>query len=99
MAQVRVIIVAYNSEKVISRCLEALTLQTYTDWAVTVVDNASSDASVEIVKKMMPSAIIQCMADNIGYAQANNWGIEHSQEPYLFLLNPDCFIEENYIAE
>ena len=93
------IIVAYNSEKVISRCLEALTLQTYTDWAVTVVDNASSDASVEIVKKMMPSAIIQCMADNIGYAQANNWGIEHSQEPYLFLLNPDCFIEENYIAE
>ncbi len=99
MAEVRVIIVMYNSEKVISRCLEALTLQTYTDWAVTVIDNASSDASVEIVKKMTPSAMIQCMADNIGYAQANNWGIEHSQEPYLFLLNPDCFIEENYIAE
>ncbi|OGY68670.1 MAG: hypothetical protein A3B94_01855 [Candidatus Jacksonbacteria bacterium RIFCSPHIGHO2_02_FULL_43_10] len=99
MAQVRVIIVTYNSEKVFSRCLEALEKQTYTDWSLTVIDNASSDASVEIVKQMMPSATIQCMADNIGYAQANNWGIERSQEPYLFLLNPDCFIEENYITE
>lgn len=99
MAQVRVIIVTYNSGKVISRCLECLQKQTFTDWALTVVDNASSDNSVEIVKQYMPEALVERMGENIGYAQANNWGIEHSSELYVFLLNPDCFIEPNYIEE
>src|SRR5262249_16377449 len=62
---------------------------TYKNYEIIMVDNASTDASVEFVKSNYPKVKILQLKDNIGFAEANNIGFELSRGDYLFLLNND----------
>jgi GT2 family glycosyltransferase len=62
---------------------------------VFVVDNASVDSSVEMVKKLFPSCILIENEENLGFSKANNQAIKKAQGEYILLLNPDTVVQEN----
>jgi len=85
-----VVIVNHNGGELLSQCLQHL--GRLPDWQVTVVDNASSDDSIQAVDSVQCQLI--CNNDNVGFARACNQGAAAGQAPYLAFVNPDCFIEQ-----
>ncbi len=66
------------------------------DAEVIIVDNASVDQSVEIVKHRFPEFKIIANKDNVGFSKANNQALAIAQGAYIHYLNPDTIIEEDY---
>lgn len=99
-SQVTVIVVNWNGEPFLERCLSALTTQTLKPHEIILVDNASSDGSLDIVQKF-PSVRLLAQSKNTGFAAGNNLAIleasEHSD--WIVLLNPDAFPEERWLEE
>lgn len=88
---VAVVVVAWNCAEVISRCLESLSRWSAAWIAeVVVVDAASTDNTVAIVRANFPGARVLQLSGNAGFARAANIGWSHSHVPYIFLLNPDA---------
>ena len=69
------------------------------DVEIFVVDNASVDGSVRMVREKYPD--IQCIAnqDNVGFAKANNQAIRISKGEYILLLNPDTIVETDTFSK
>ena len=92
-----IIIVNYNGEKLISDCIRSLYLQTYKNFEIIVVDNASKDHSVDIIKKNFPEIKIIQTGFNSGYAEGNNIGYRYANGDYLIFLNFDAFPASNWL--
>jgi len=86
--RVSVIIVTYNSSHVIEGCLRPLAIDD--DIEIIVVDNASSDSSVDLVRETAPSATIITNDQNVGFARAVNQAARLATSECLCLLNPDA---------
>jgi len=82
------VIVTYNSEEVILSCLDALA-EMAPEVVVTVVDNASTDRTVEQVRKR-PGINLVANQTNHGFAGASNQGVELTSDDPILLLNPDA---------
>ena len=94
-SDVTVIIVTYNSAHCIARLSEGLKQHE----AIIFVDNASSDDTVAQIKQCLPQAMIIEQETNKGFGAANNIGLDRVQTPYALLLNPDCEINAEQIAQ
>lgn len=102
MATVSVCIVTYNSAADIASCLEAVLEQTHPVTAIVIVDNASSDSSVEFVRSFInKGAPIKLMENSVnnGFAGGQNQAINATDTDYVLVLNPDVVIMPNYIAD
>lgn len=89
-----VIIVTYNGMKWLNRCLSDLMTST-TSVDVVVVDNQSNDGTVDFIKKHYPNIKLFEMNRNLGFGQANNYGMRHALDhnyDYVFLLNQDAYV-------
>lgn len=95
-----VIIVNWNGEIFLERCLAALMNQTVKPHEIILVDNASSDRSVEIVDRF-PSVRMLVQDQNTGFARGNNLAIAaaSSESEWIVLLNPDAFTEPRWLEE
>ena len=94
---VSIIIVSYNSKADLSDCLDAVISQSYTNWELIIIDNGS-DGSGEFTRKKIPSAkIISC--DNVGFAEANNIGLDNSNGELTLLLNPDAKLSQECLKD
>src|SRR5712692_2988311 len=60
-----------------------------------VVDNASDDGSVEMVKSKFPKVVLISSAKNLGFAAANNLALRRARGRYILLINPDTIVQEN----
>lgn len=83
-------IVNWNTSRLLDECI--LSIQEASpgiECEIIVVDNASSDNSVEMLKEKHPDVILIGNADNPGFAHANNQAYERSSGRYFMLLNPD----------
>lgn len=96
---VSVIILNYNGKKVIRPCLESLINQTYKNLETIVVDNASADGSVEIIKKDFPSVRLIINEANLGFGAGNNIGIGAAAGEFLLVLNNDARLESDCVEE
>ena len=96
---VTVIIVNWNGAHLLRRCLSAVLAQTYPSYEVIVVDNASTDNSVELVQRDYPAVRLIQNRSNVGFASANNVGIAASQSKYVATLNNDTQAEPEWLAE
>lgn len=95
------VIVTYNGSKWIEKCLNSL-IQSSLSTEIIVIDNASSDETVSIIKKKFPSLNIYESNKNLGFGQANNIGMRQALDEnadYVFLLNQDAFVERDTIEE
>ena len=95
-----VIIVNWNGEKFLERCLTSLMSQTVTPREVILVDNASSDRSNEIAQRF-PSIRIISLDQNTGFARGNNLALETASKKsaWIALINPDAFAEPRWLEE
>ena len=88
-----IIIVSWNVKKDLTNCLESIKSNLPKEaFEIIVVDNKSSDGTVETIKKNFPEVIIIANNRNLGFAAANNQGIKKSCGDYLLLLNPDTIV-------
>lgn len=97
--KVTVIIPNYNGCHYMGPCLTSLKEQTFKDFQVLVVDNASTDESVAYVKEHCPDIRVIELDKNYGFSKAVNVGIRHSKTPYVILLNNDTKADPHYIEE
>lgn len=97
--RVSVIVPACNVARYIGHTLESLTRQTWKDFEVLVVDDASSDETPEIVERMAePRIRLIRHAANLGLSAARNTGIAHARGEYLALLDADDLAEPERLA-
>ncbi|MEA2016407.1 MAG: glycosyltransferase family 2 protein [Actinomycetota bacterium] len=64
-----------------------------------MVDNNSTDGSVEFTRKEFPWVEVVTLGENRGYAGGNNEGFRHSKGRYITLINNDCIVERDWLAE
>lgn len=96
---VSIIVVNYNTAHLLERCFGALrrarqglALQTI------VVDNASQDGSVSLVRDRFPDFELIESGANVGFGRANNLAVERCKGRYILLLNTDAFVEADTVA-
>lgn len=93
---VTVIIVTYNSENFIRKCLKGIQEKTNgIDYEIIVVDNNSSDRTAEIIYKEFKDVRLIRNSKNVGFGAANNIAISRSSGDFIMLLNPDTVLENN----
>lgn len=93
------IIVTYNGMKWYDKCFGSLRASSQEVTPI-VIDNASSDESVEYIRTHYPEAQIIPNCENLGFAKANNLGIKYALDndaDYVFLLNQDAWVEKDTI--
>jgi GT2 family glycosyltransferase len=91
-----VIIVSYNVRHFLEQCLTSVQHALHgLEGEVFVVDNDSSDGSVQMVASRFPSVHLIANKDNVGFSKANNQAIVQSKGEYILLLNPDTVVEED----
>lgn len=96
---ISVVIVAYRSGPTLQACLAKLDAQTFADFEVILVDNASPDREAQAAALAFPKVRLIENAENLGFAGANNQGARASLGRWLVLLNPDAFPEPDWLAE
>ena len=89
MPKISVIIPVYNSEKTVAETLESVLAQTYRDLEVIVVDDGSTDKSIEICRGFNDERIRIVHQKNRGLAGARNTGIRHAQGEFLGFVDSD----------
>jgi GT2 family glycosyltransferase len=91
-----IVIVNYNVKYFIEQAIVAVqNALKNIDAEIIVVDNSSSDGSVEMIRKKFPHVILIANKDNKGFSAANNQGIRISKGEYVLLLNPDTVVQED----
>jgi len=97
--KVSVIVVTYNSEKYISECINSILKSQYPRFEIIVVDNSSSDNTLEILRKHDGKIKLIESDKNVGFAEGNNIGIRNSNGEIIVMINPDAYVTENSIKE
>jgi GT2 family glycosyltransferase len=93
MAKLTISLVTYNSERYLRDFCDSLHLQTFLDFELIVIDNASYDHSVTVVTECMPRATIVKQKENIGFSKAHNLAITWSKSEYVLVVNPDFIFD------
>jgi GT2 family glycosyltransferase len=97
-AKVTVVIVNYNGGGMLERCLSALEQQTFRAFRTIVVDNASTDGSVQGIEHQFPSVTLIHAGTNRGFAAGNNLAIQSAPtSQWIALLNPDAFPASDWL--
>ncbi|MBI3956660.1 MAG: glycosyltransferase family 2 protein [Candidatus Kerfeldbacteria bacterium] len=99
MPDITVIIVNWNVRELLRSCLTSVMAQHNVNAEVIVVDNASHDGSVAMVRQEFPSIQVIANDRNLGFATANNQGIRQAHGRCLLLLNPDTDVPDGALAK
>lgn len=113
MAKFSVHIVSWNSARVLGDAVESLRAQTFKDFTLTVVDNASTDGSVDVVRERMPEATVLRNFKNLGFSHAHGQAIElarnrwadddkkgrSSVDRYVLVMNPDIILTPEFLEK
>lgn len=98
---ISIIIVNYNVKHFILKCLKTIysTIDPLLKFEVIVIDNASTDGSIEAIQKGFPDCKLIPNSDNVGFSEANNQGIRVSNGDYIMLLNPDTELKNSSFSK
>ncbi|MBI2018688.1 glycosyltransferase family 2 protein [Candidatus Daviesbacteria bacterium] len=98
---ISIIILSYNTQEITDKCLRRLQLSRVNcqkklknKIEVIVLDNASSDGSVEMIKKNHPWVKLIVSKENTGFSKGNNIAMKKVKNPFILLLNSDVYLEE-----
>ena len=89
---------SWNEAELLDRIsLPSLARQSFRDFTVTVVDNGSSDGSVELLRSNWPTVHLIALAGNHGFAHAVNRGIRDSRSEFIALVNNDVALDPSWL--
>ena len=97
---ISIIITTYNSERYIESCIKSIIDQRYTLkslFEIIVIDNSSTDSTVNIIRNNFPQVLLIDNDKNPGYGSANNLGVSLAKGEYLIIINPDTVVEEGWL--
>ena len=89
------VIVCFRSSSVIEKCLESIS----SSCKVIIVENSNDIFIKNNLEKKFSNVQVLISGDNIGYGRANNLGISMVKTKYVFILNPDTYLEKNTLKE
>lgn len=93
---VSILIVNYNTCELTVDCLRSVyASETEYTYEIMVIDNNSTDESVETIRELFPQVKLIENTENTGFAKANNQGMEAAQGRYVLLLNSDTVIQQD----
>lgn len=95
MKRITVIILTYNSLENIGMLLNSLKKQTFNDYEIIVVDNASQDNTVKFIQENYPEIKIIINPENYWFSKGNNIGIKKAQGEYVLICNDDIKLDSN----
>jgi GT2 family glycosyltransferase len=93
------IVLNWNGKELLARCLPSLCALDYPNYEVILVDNGSTDGSVEYVISEFPGISVIENERNLGYAGGMNVGIAQSKGDVVVLLNNDVIVRQDWLAE
>lgn len=93
---VTVVVVSYNTQAALRRCLAALRGEKVA--RVVVVDNDSADGSAAMVRDEFPEDVLVEAGGNLGFSRGNNVGAEQAETPLLLFLNSDAYADEGSVG-
>jgi len=93
---VSIVIVNYNAGAILQDCVAQALQQAE---QIIVVDNASNDGSIEMLKKSYPAMVVIDNEHNLGFAKACNQGARLAEGENILFLNPDCILEEGAVQK
>ncbi|HWU12416.1 MAG TPA: glycosyltransferase family 2 protein [Caulobacter sp.] len=96
---ISVVIVAYQSGPTLARCLEGLRVQTFDDFEILLVDNASSDGAPQAAAAADPAIRLLLPGANLGFAGGNNLAAREARGRWLAFLNPDAFPAPDWLEQ
>jgi GT2 family glycosyltransferase len=94
---VSVCLVTLNTRDYLRQCLVSLFENTHVELEVFVVDNASSDGTVEMLRQEFPGVQVIRNSANLGYTHPNNQALRRANGRYLMLLNPDTILHKGSV--
>ena len=91
---VSIVVPVHNAEQYIRQTVDSVLHQTYTDWELILVDDVSTDHSVDVIRKIISEnpgkrILLFCQSKNLGAAAARNRGVEEARGRYLAYLDAD----------
>ncbi|MBI4239879.1 glycosyltransferase family 2 protein [Candidatus Uhrbacteria bacterium] len=98
MSRVTISLVTYNGAEHLPLFLEGVQKQTFADCQLVVCDNASTDATRELIESHSPSARTIKKETNKGFAQGHNEIMLGTDSEYILVINQDTYLEKDYIA-
>jgi GT2 family glycosyltransferase len=93
-----ILIVTYNHKNYLKACIESIQNQDYPH-EIILIDNCSTDGTVEYVKENFPFVKVVESKKNLGYGAGNNVGVKYAKGEYVVILNPDTIVEKNWLKE
>ncbi len=96
---ISIVIVNYNGINLLRRCMESLASTEYPNFDIILVDNNSTDGSINFIKDNFPSCKIIPLHNNVGFSRANNLAARESSSKYLVFLNNDTYVDPNWLKE
>ena len=97
--KVSVLVLNHNGIQHLEECLNSLKNQTYPHYEVVIVDNCSTDSSIEFIRTRFPWVRIIALDKNYGPAEGYNIAIGMVDSEYVALLNNDTWVEPNWLSE
>ena len=94
-------VITYNSQKYIDDCLGSVFSQTYPNFEVLIIDNASTDDTVDYLRKISKRPNLKMIFNkkNIGFAAGHNKGIKNSRGDFILCLNHDVALDKDFIKK
>lgn len=99
MPLISIIVPVYNAEQYISRCVDSILAQKFSDFELILVNDGSTDGSLAICRSYLDkdSRVIVCNQTNGGASSARNHGIDVSKGEYICFADADDYVNEYYL--
>ena len=93
---ISVIVPVFNVEKYLEKCIESIRNQTYKNLEILLINDGSTDKSLEICNKYLEidDRIVLLNKENGGLSSARNFGIDNAKGEYITFVDSDDFIHE-----
>ena len=94
-------LLTYNAERYIKNCLNSVFSQDYPELEVLIIDNTSTDGTIEYLKKLPKKQNLKIIFNkkNIGFAAGHNQGIRESEGDFILCLNQDIVLNSGFVRE
>lgn len=105
MKKVAIVVVTYNRKEMLKKCIQALLEQSYTNYEIIIVDNASTDGTHEYIEETLKNSKVTYIntTENLGGAGGFNFGIkkaiQNTDANYIWLMDDDCIAKKDSLEE